>query len=242
MVVLMLLQPPVSHGFVPSSSSSSSSSTAIIRKEHTTLCRAATVNGDSSSNNEERKQEPTPTNTNVKRPVPKKPRIRTLYDVLGASPTASTEQLRRKYTDLARQTHPDAVLHRSRSGSVDDINLNETSLEDDVVVPDIPDFSEIAAAWRVLSDPRERRRYDRELKAKELADNLEDWMDVGIRNAIPFIRKTADTTMVVMESSSRNINKTATELSSVAKDVSERMERARKRLDLDTRRRELEQQ
>ena len=90
---------------------------------------------------------------------------RTLYDVLNAKPTDSTQQLRRNYRALVRQTHPDTFM-----------------LEEDKERATI-EFAEIAEAWGILSNPKERLRYDRSIKAKELTNNIEEALEGGFRAA-----------------------------------------------------------
>jgi len=136
--------------------------------------------------------------------------LRTLYDVLGASKTDSYQTLRLKYTTLARKMHPDA-------------NPN--------TVLDVSEFTEVVAAWRVLADPKERLKYDRSLKAKEFTDSMERFIDFSIQNAIPFMKKTANTTMSAVETSSKTINQ-----------VSQRMGVAMDLLELDRKVLSLEQQ
>jgi molecular chaperone DnaJ len=62
-----------------------------------------------------------------------------LYDILGVVPSATTEQIRAAYRNLARQVHPD-VGSAARNTSVT--------------------MAEINYAWSVLSDPVRRREYD----------------------------------------------------------------------------------
>jgi molecular chaperone DnaJ len=62
-----------------------------------------------------------------------------LYDILGVAPSATTEQIRMSYRNLARQVHPD-VGSAARNTSVT--------------------MAEINNAWSVLSDPVRRREYD----------------------------------------------------------------------------------
>lgn len=71
---------------------------------------------------------------------PKK--TKNLYHVLGATADDAPEILKRKYIALAKKSHPDIF---ARDSSID--------------------FSEVAAAYKVLSDPVQRRKYDRQLMA-----------------------------------------------------------------------------
>ncbi len=68
--------------------------------------------------------------------------IATHYERLGVSPTASAAEIRAAYRRLARQHHPDA---RGGQHSTEMAAINE--------------------AWRVLSDPVRRVRYDAGLRA-----------------------------------------------------------------------------
>jgi molecular chaperone DnaJ len=63
---------------------------------------------------------------------------RDLYSILGVSPTASQEDIRRAYRQLARQLHPDVSA--------------EPGAEER--------FKEVSAAYEILSDPQKRRQYD----------------------------------------------------------------------------------
>ena len=71
---------------------------------------------------------------------------RDYYSTLKISPNATTEEIKASFRNLARQYHPD---------------LN----------PDDPQaaeyFKEISEAYETLSDPRKRRRYDRDRKLTE---------------------------------------------------------------------------
>lgn len=85
-----------------------------------------------------------------------KAKTRTLYDILGASPRDSKSELKQKYVALAKQTHPDAFMATAKS---------TTTASSNIV---LPEFTEIAAAWRILSNERERQRYDRQRQAAVL--------------------------------------------------------------------------
>jgi DnaJ-domain-containing protein 1 len=88
----------------------------------------------------------------------------TLYDILQISTTATRSEIKRSYISLAKESHPDALL---QNGIMDDLEAEKR-------------FSEIARAYKILSDPIERRRYDRELKAKGLSRSagslFENWV------------------------------------------------------------------
>ena len=85
---------------------------------------------------------------------------RTLYDVLGASPKATKAELKLKYVALAKQTHPDAIKISAGTKTTKNSNSRRSKSS--------PDFTEVAAAWRVLSNEKERQRYDRQLQAAVL--------------------------------------------------------------------------
>jgi DnaJ-class molecular chaperone len=65
---------------------------------------------------------------------------RDYYRLFGLSPTASTAEIVEAYRRLARRYHPDAATEESASSEM---------------------FKRITEAYGVLSDPRERRDYDR---------------------------------------------------------------------------------
>jgi DnaJ domain len=97
---------------------------------------------------------------NTKRKTSAEPKpAKSLYEILGASPEATKAELKQRYVALAQKTHPDAIRHQSRpSGSHGEtIPLNHSV-----------DFSEVAHAYRILSDPLLRKRYDREIYAAKL--------------------------------------------------------------------------
>ena len=78
---------------------------------------------------------------------------RTLYDILQCDISASRSEIKRSYITLAKETHPDALL---QNGVINDKEAEKK-------------FNEIARAYKILSDPTERRRYNRELKAKGMS-------------------------------------------------------------------------
>lgn len=65
-----------------------------------------------------------------------------LYDVLAVSPTCTPDELRQAYRRRARQLHPDVTGRRDTGRRMAELN----------------------AAWKVLSDPEARLRYDEALR------------------------------------------------------------------------------
>ena len=140
----------------------------------TTLYSAATPDVVSVNEEEEDKRE------EVAKPGAKPTKLN-LYEVLGASPTDTRQQIKRKFIVLAKQTHPDAAPEDDNSDR----------------------FSEIANAWKTLSNEKTRKRYDRTLKAEKLVDEMERLADVAVpavnnvmeKVAFPFLRRTTATTV-----------------------------------------------
>jgi curved DNA-binding protein CbpA len=122
---------------------------------------------------------------------------KTLYEILGASPTATRAELKTKYIEMAKLSHPDAQIGRM-GAQVETL-----------------DFGEIAAAWRVLGDAKSRKRYDRELQYKEWSayaskyanEKLEEAVPAMAKMmdnvAVPFIRRTAATTIAMSQAVSK---------------------------------------
>jgi hypothetical protein len=119
-------------------------------------------------------------------------RGKTLYEVLDASPTATRAELKKKYVEMAKLSHPDAQI--GMDGLID-----------------APDFGEVAAAWRVLGNSKSRKRYDRELQYKEWAEFASNFANEKMEEAVPavarimdnlalpFLRRTAATTVAVSQ-------------------------------------------
>jgi molecular chaperone DnaJ len=70
------------------------------------------------------------------------------YEVLGVSPRANVEEIRRAYRDRARKLHPDMSPSTNSSVQMTDVNL----------------------AWSVLSDERRRREYDATLVISRVSE------------------------------------------------------------------------
>jgi molecular chaperone DnaJ len=72
---------------------------------------------------------------------------RSYYDVLGVSPRAGEDAVRKAYLDLARRFHPDRYIDAGPA----ERSAAERSMQ------------EVNEAWRVIGDAGRRRRYDAEL-------------------------------------------------------------------------------
>ena len=69
---------------------------------------------------------------------------RNYYEVLGIPPGATTDQIKKKYRELARKFHPDVVQDKVLGQRV---------------------FSQINQAYRILADPERREQYNSQLAA-----------------------------------------------------------------------------
>lgn len=116
----------------------------------------------------------------------------TLYDILRSKPGDSVEQIKERYMKLVKEFHPDAK--KSNNNSSDDDN----------------DLSIINAAWDVLSDPAQRRAYDSQLLADNIAGGVQGFLDV----AIPAFTKTATSTIQAAASANEVAQQTAQDMKS----------------------------
>jgi len=124
---------------------------------------------------------------------------RSLYEILRAPRNASKAELKVQYVSLARETHPDALIGGNKS-------LDATA-----------SFSEIAEAYKVLSNSRDRRRYDRSLVAEAFAENIEEIafkvgeqagpsvMKAFEKVAVPFLRRTAVTAVASFSAAAEDL-------------------------------------
>lgn len=78
------------------------------------------------------------------------------YDILKVSPQASKAEIKSAYRRLARKLHPD-----SKTGS------EETALK----------FAEIAEAWEILGNSKERAKYDQRILQQQFNSNGGDMSD-----------------------------------------------------------------
>ena len=134
---------------------------------------------------------------------------KTLYEILGAPATATRAELKKCYVELAKVAHPDAQI--SRNSNNNNNNPEGTSTNNSSV----PDFNDIASAWRILGDAKLRKRYDRELRAKAFSEAAERFASENLEKAapavasmmdnvaVPFLRRTAATTSAVSQAFSK---------------------------------------
>lgn len=125
---------------------------------------------------------------------------RTFYAILGVAPDASREEIKQRYIQMAREYHPDAQI-----GKPVDQRVSEEI------------FSEMASAWKILSNKKERMRYDRSLQATAFANDISAFVStVGQQAgppakrifeelAVPFLRRSAATTVASFTAVSNNL-------------------------------------
>ena len=130
----------------------------------------------------------------------------TLYEILRAPPTATRSELKSYYVKMAKLSHPDA-----RVGKNSDANASGHS---------VPEFSDVAAAWEVLSDSKKRKRYDRKLRADRWSKTAQSFaneqLDKAVpavsemleKVAVPFLRRTTATTVAVGQAVAQGIANT----------------------------------
>eukprot|EP00547_Thalassionema_nitzschioides_P008902 CAMPEP_0194224754 /NCGR_PEP_ID=MMETSP0156-20130528/38079_1 /TAXON_ID=33649 /ORGANISM="Thalassionema nitzschioides, Strain L26-B" /LENGTH=468 /DNA_ID=CAMNT_0038956447 /DNA_START=169 /DNA_END=1575 /DNA_ORIENTATION=+ len=124
-----------------------------------------------------------------------------LYAILGLSMNATKSEMRRQYVALARITHPDAL-----------IGNNSTKLGP------ATEFSQIARAYKILSDSKEKKRYDRSLAAKDFTKNIEraaavasDAVGPQVKRvlddfAMPFLKRTTATAVAGVSAAAENLS------------------------------------
>ncbi|HEY7498382.1 MAG TPA: DnaJ domain-containing protein [Vicinamibacterales bacterium] len=94
--------------------------------------------------------------------------MRDYYDVLGVSPDAGADEIKRAYRQLARRYHPD-------------ISGDERSTA----------FVEAARAYEVLNDPRRRKEYDAE-RCRPAISSRSDWLADEVAIDFPSISDLLD--------------------------------------------------
>jgi len=92
--------------------------------------------------------------------------LENLYNILGVSPTASLEDIKKSYRSLAMRHHPDRNAHPASTTR----------------------FNAIKSAYELLSDPKQRAAYDQTLDNRIILDPeheaLSLWNSLFIRYGI----------------------------------------------------------
>ena len=139
----------------------------------------------------------------------------TYYDVLGVSMYSDTAEIKKQYKRLARMTHPDALIASSS---------NAANTSNDSGTNSLPDFYEISTAYKVLSDPKKRKKYDRELAADQFVEGTAELAESVSATlggfVVPFISNTAKATV-------KAAAKTATVVKNTSDQVQENIRKAR---------------
>ena len=139
----------------------------------------------------------------------------TYYDTLGVSVHSDTAEIKKQYKRLARMTHPDALIASSS---------NAANTSNDSGINNLPDFYEISTAYKVLSDPKKRKKYDRELAADQFVEGTAELAESVSATlggfVVPFISNTAKATV-------KAAAKTATVVKNTSDQVQENIRRAR---------------
>lgn len=180
-LAVLLFLSSSSHAFSPSTNQ---------RVKWTALASSFTtvenINSNSNNNNKDAVGNAASNTTAAPFNNEKKP-AQTLYEILGANPTDTKEDIKKKYVQLAKLSHPDAIKYNGNTIEVD--------------------FNEISTAWSILGDEKKRLRYDRSLKAAQFSEDLADWTiqqarpaadwsaEVLEKVAIPFLSTTFSSTL-----------------------------------------------
>jgi len=88
---------------------------------------------------------------------------RDYYAILGVSPDADEQTIKRAYRQLARRYHPDAIARRAdQPEAVEQTGQAEPAVEDGAPAPPgyAERFREIQEAYELLNDPQQREAYD----------------------------------------------------------------------------------
>lgn len=94
--------------------------------------------------------------------------MRDYYQVLGVSPDAGAEEIKRAYRQLARRYHPD--ISGDERGAA---------------------FLEVSRAYQILNDPRKRRSYDARLR-QAAAVSRGDWLADEVAIDFPSVASVLD--------------------------------------------------
>jgi curved DNA-binding protein CbpA len=161
------------------------------------------------------------------RKTPKSKEDRTLYDVLGAKSTDSDLALKQRYLSLVKQLHPDS---RQRSTGT----ITEQELDDELRA--------VNAAWEILSQPVERKKYDRQVAATKFTEGFASFLGASLDMAIPLVQQTAKTTKQTLDLSSQAMTQGTAQAQKAMTEGTAQAQRALKVLQLQDQARQLQQQ
>lgn len=146
-------------------------------------------------------------------------RLLTLYEILQVPQNATRQELRKQYLTQAKSLHPDSSS--SIAKRIIDVAGQEIEIE----------FTQVVSAWKILSDPIERKRYDRKLQAdaitggvgraaEQFGKRTAPYMKQVFENvAIPLIRRTSATTQAIINAASEDIAQQQKQKQNNTKDV-----------------------
>lgn len=139
---------------------------------------------------------------------------RTLYDILEINPSSTRAEIKKQYFKLAKTLHPDAQISSNWNSQGTDsagIAISNPTNNDDR-------FSEVSIAYKILSDPLERKRYDRALQAEAFTEDVEKAATkLGEQTAMygknlfenvaaPLLRRTSATTSAFINAASADLS------------------------------------
>jgi curved DNA-binding protein CbpA len=159
--------------------------------------------------------------------APKSKQDRTLYDIMGGKSTDSDLALKQRYLSLVKQLHPDS---RRSDGN----NNNEQEMDDELRA--------VNAAWEILSNPADRKKYDRELAATKFTDGVASFLGASLDMAIPFVQQTAKNTRQTLDLSSQAMTEGTAQAQKAMTKGTAQAQRALKALQLQDQARQLQQQ
>jgi DnaJ-class molecular chaperone len=96
-------------------------------------------------------------------------KMRDYYDILGVSPDAGADEIKRAYRQLARRYHPD--ISGDDRGAL---------------------FLEVSRAYRTLRDPHQRRSYDASVSESPVPTGRADWFADEIAIDFPSVSSVLD--------------------------------------------------
>ena len=118
-----------------------------------------------------------------------------LYDILDLNPSASREVIKKRYIDLAKILHPDSnISDEAKQTSTFQLSPGYAY-----------SFSDVASAYKILSNPKEKKKYDRELRAKAITKDIEMAAENFFTSMVqPMFRNARATTIKAQKEIQRN--------------------------------------